>query len=197
MKSSIGRTAIPAADELPGGAAGGDDLHPQLHQAAREVHDAPLVGDREQRARHAHLARPRERGAVESATGGRPSGRSIGNHPDPGGALAHHHPPRMAGLQADRPARDEPHRLGQQLVLQRAQGRAHLVGVARAGELERALEDDRAAVDALVDEVHGDPEDLHPVLQRILDRPDPGEGGQQGRVDVDRPGPGSGPGSPR
>ena len=40
-------------------------------------------------------------------------------------------------------------------------------------------------VHARVDEVHGHAEDLHAVVERLLDRAQPGEGGQQRRVDVD------------
>ena len=52
-------------------------------------------------------------------------------------------------------------------------------------EIDRALQDDRAGVDALVDEVHRHAEHLDAVGERLLDRADAGEGGQQRRVDVD------------
>ena len=42
--------------ELAGGAAGRDELDPEVGEAAREVDDAALVGDRQQRAADAHLA---------------------------------------------------------------------------------------------------------------------------------------------
>ena len=61
------------------------------------------------------------------------------------------------------------------------------VGVACVADLDRALEDDRAGVDALVDEVHGDPGDLRAVVERLLDRADARERRQQRRVDVDDP----------
>ena len=62
---------------------------------------------------------------------------------------------------------------------------ADLVGVVASGSSTAALGDDRAGVDALVDEVHGDAEDLDPVGERLLDRADAREGRQQRRVDVD------------
>ena len=62
-----------------------------------------------------------------------------------------------------------------------------LVGVARARQLDAALQDHRAGVDAAVvlDEVHRDAEDLHAVVERLLDRADAGERRQQRRMDVD------------
>ena len=52
------------AGELTRGPAGRDDLDAELLQAACEADDAGLVGDRQQRAAHAHLA---GRGALDSA----------------------------------------------------------------------------------------------------------------------------------
>ena len=86
---------------------------------------------------------------------------------------------------ADFPARDQAHRLGQQVVLQWAQRVAYGRRVGRLWELQRALEDDRSGVHALVDEVHGDAEHLHAVGERLLDRGEARKGGQQRRVDVD------------
>ena len=61
--------ADPVLDQRPRGAAGGDDLDPQLGEAAGELDDPGLVGDRQQRAldldllgrrrRHAHRLRTR------------------------------------------------------------------------------------------------------------------------------------------
>ncbi len=70
-------------------------------------------------------------------------------------------------------------------MLERAQRLAHLVRGARRGELERALRDHRPGVDALIDEVHGHAEDLHAEVERLLDRPQAREGGQQRGVHVD------------
>ena len=58
-------------------------------------------------------------------------------------------------------------------------------GIARVGHRDRALEQDRPGVDALVHEVDRDADDLHAVVDRLLDRPDARERGQQRRVDVD------------
>ena len=77
-------------------------------------------------------------------------------------------------------------RLAQQVVLERAQRVAHgSAASVGAGQLDRPLGDDPARVDALVDEVDGDTEHLHAVVERLLDRADAGEGGQQRRVHVD------------
>ena len=47
----------PRLRELAGGAAGRDDLDPQVGQATGELDDAGLVGDRQQRAGDLYLAR--------------------------------------------------------------------------------------------------------------------------------------------
>ena len=91
----------------------------------------------------------------------------------------------LAGVQPDRPAGDQPDGLDQQLVLDGMQPLQDRVGVGGIGELERALEDDRAGVDAAVDEVHGDAEHLDAVVERLLHRAQPGERRQQRRMHVD------------
>src|SRR4051794_7290758 len=96
-------------------------------------------------------------------------------------------PARMLGIAADGTRRNRPHRLGQQLVLDRAQRGMNRRRIARVRQLDRALEDDRPRVDALVDEVDGDPEDLHPVRKRLLNHVDARKRRQQCRVDVDHP----------
>ena len=76
----------------------------------------------------------------------------------------------------------------QELVLDRAQRRrGRPPGRVASGSSIARLQDDRAGVDALVDEVDGHPEDLHAVVDRLLDRAHAREGGQQRRVDVDDP----------
>ena len=52
-------------------------------------------------------------------------------------------------------------------------------------QLERALGDDRPGVDPLVDEVDGDAEHLHAVVERLLDHAHAREGGQQRGMHVD------------
>src|SRR5688572_29839245 len=71
-------------------------------------------------------------------------------------SLRHQHAARMVGVEPDRVAGDQPDRLAQQVVLDGAQGGAHLVRSDGRRELDGALEDDRAGVDALVDEVDRD-----------------------------------------
>src|SRR3954447_11688110 len=51
--------------------------------------------------------------------------------------------------------------------------------------VEGFLQDDRPGVDALVHEVDGHSHHLHAVVHGLLDRPNPGERGQQGRMHVD------------
>ena len=166
MKSSIARTASPASAQLARGAAGRDELDAEAGEATGEVGDPALVGDRQQRAAHADIPRLR--------------------HP-PAPYRSHHHAARVVRVRRDGAAGDQPHDLGQQLVLERLQGRAHGGGVRRVGQLDGALGDDRARVDALVDEVDGHAEDLHAVGERLLDRADARERGQQRRVHVDHP----------
>ena len=94
---------------------------------------------------------------------------------------------RGARVEPNRPARDQPDRLRQQLVLDRVQALEHVVGVARIRQLDGPLQDHRPAVDALVDEVDGDAEHLDPVVDRLLDRLQARKRGQQRRVHVDDP----------
>src|SRR5438128_7057889 len=98
-------------------------------------------------------------------------------------------PARIGRVGPQRPVRVQAHRVGQQLVLERPQRLQHLVGVARARQLKRTLQDHRTGVHALVDEVNGHAEHLHAVRERLLDRTEPGERREQGGVHVDhRPG---------
>src|SRR5215217_2461464 len=90
-----------------------------------------------------------------------------------------------ASLHRDGPAGDQPDGVAEEVVLQRPQRFAHLGDAAGAGQLERALGDDRAGVDALVDEVDRDAEHLDAVRDGLLDGADAREGGQQRGVDVD------------
>jgi hypothetical protein len=57
--------------------------------------------------------------------------------------------------------------------------------VAIGGHRDLALHDRRPGVDPLVDEVDGDAGRLDPRLERLADRVEAGEGGEQRRVDVD------------
>ena len=69
------------------------------------------------------------------------------------------------GSECTRPAGDQPHRTRQQpcsIVRSAARPRRD---VAMVRQLERLLQDDRAGVDALVDEVDGDAEDLDAVAR--------------------------------
>ena len=183
VRSSIGRTSMPGLAQLAGRAAGRDDLDAQLGEAAGEVDDAGLVGDREQRAPDPDL--PGRGDRLRSAVGASTSVmRCRGSYGSDRRAA------RVGRVEADRAAGDQPDRLGQQLVLDRHAAARTRRRRARVRQLERP-EGDRAGVDALVDEVHGDAEDLDPVVDRLLDRAEAREGRQQRRMDVDDRGPGS------
>ena len=112
------------ARQLPGGAAGGDDLDPEVGQAARELDDAGLVGHRQQRPADLRAGR---------GFGGQLDGIHVfrGCHAadstDRGwGGRADQHPARVGRIEADRTVRDQHHGLHQQLVLDRMQLRQHL-----------------------------------------------------------------------
>src|SRR5437588_430985 len=60
---------------------------------------------------------------------------------------------RVGRVKAHRILRDQPHRLGQQLVLDRVQLAQHVGRLAGRRQLDRPLENHRSGVDAPVDEV--------------------------------------------
>src|SRR4051794_7941869 len=74
--------------------------------------------------------------------------------------------------------------LGQQPVLQRAQEVVQSLAVDAVRDVDRRLEQYRPAVDALVDEVDGDPRDLDAVGERVGDSIESGERREERRVDV-------------
>ena len=167
------------AVELAGGAAGGDDLHAQLGEAAGELDDPVLVGDRQQRPAHAHLTgrRALHPGWAIPLRGRCGHNVAFLEHPQqpiprPSGSPRQHRCDATRVLGVDRAARRArtAHGLRQQRVLERAQRGEHLVGLARVRQLDRALQDHRAGVDAGVDEVDGHAEHLHAVGERLLDR---------------------------
>src|SRR5512133_3007591 len=76
------------------------------------------------------------------------------------------HETRILGIRADGAGRDQADRLGQQLMLDLVNRALQLRAVARVWHLDCALQDDRARVDALVDEVDSHARDPHPLGQR-------------------------------
>src|SRR3954447_11629034 len=104
------------------------------------------------------------------------------------GFLLEENAPPASWIEPHVPAREPPQGLRQKAMLDLMDAFLHGGDVARiAFEGEGFLHDDRTRVDALVDEVDGDPRDPHAVVERLLDSPDPREGGQERRMDVDHP----------
>src|SRR5919204_2169722 len=95
------------------------------------------------------------------------------------------HPARILWIDPHRPAREEPDRAREQLMLDRVDGLLDALKLRRIRKLQRLLQDDRPAVDALVHEVHGHASNPHPVIERFLDRMDAAERGQERGMDVD------------
>src|SRR5690242_21772413 len=87
-------------------------------------------------------------------------------------SLIDDHPSRFRGIDRDLPPGYEPSCSRQQFVFDRVDLLLDDGDVPSIGKLEATLEDDRAAVDALVDEMNSAPGDLHAVLERLLDRVD-------------------------
>src|SRR3954468_24897001 len=100
-------------------------------------------------------------------------------------SLIDDHPTRIRGIDRDLPPGYQTYGSRQQLMLDLVDLLLHDGDVPRIRKLERPLEDDRAAVDPLVDEMHGNSGNLHAVVDRLLDRADSRESGQQRRVHVD------------
>ena len=75
--------------------------------------------------------------------------------------------------------RDQPDRLREKLVLDGVQALEHGVGVGRVRDLDRSLQDDRPGIDAVINEMDGDAEHLDAVVDRLLDRGEPGKRGEQ------------------
>ena len=177
----------PRLADRRGGAAGGEDLDAELASARarsrpprscrrpRSAPVAPAAGSRRAAAppssviaasRLIGLSLPRARRSAGSIVTSR--------------GLASSSRTRPAAISADRLA---------------AAARARSRGSPRSSSSRsrlaryrhRALEDDRARVDALVDEVDRDPGDPDPVVERLADRVEARERGQQRRVDVDHP----------
>src|SRR4051794_30878082 len=94
---------------------------------------------------------------------------------------------RIVGVDVDPPRRNQSNRLRKQPVLDAVDALLYRRDVGRVGELEGLLQDDGPTVDAFVDEVDGHAHHLHPMLERLLDRSDARECGQERRVHVDDP----------
>src|SRR3989440_8957390 len=94
----------------------------------------------------------------------------------------------VPGIDPHPSACNQPHRPRQQTVLDLVDVCPHGGDVTRIRDgIEGLLQDDRPAVDPLVDEVDRDPHQPHPVGERLVDRVHAREGRQQGGVDVDDP----------
>src|SRR4051794_38888682 len=100
-------------------------------------------------------------------------------------SLIDDHPTRIGGIHAHLPPGYETYSSWQQLVLYFVDTLLHNGDVPRIRKLEGLLEDDRPAIDALVDEMHRNSGNFDPVFERLLDRVDALEGRQQRRMHVD------------
>src|SRR2546430_2994045 len=98
------------------------------------------------------------------------------------------HPARVLVVDPHPALRDQPHRLRQQAVLDLVDTSLEGGDVTRIrNRIKGFLQEDRPAVNPLVDEVDRDPHHPHPVLDRLLDRVDTGKGRKERRVDVHDP----------
>ena len=84
---------------------------------------------------------------------------------------------RVGGGDTNLTTREQPHHLGQDLVLDRVQLRPDVVGLTRVLQLHGTLDDHRPRIDAAVGEVHRHPEDGDAVGERLIDRVDAGNAG--------------------
>ena len=144
----------------------------------------PRRGRRRGLGGHRRRRRRRGRRGLRRSRGRRGGGRGLGAR------LRVHHAPRRgwAGIapQPRPPAISATARGSRSCSIGRRRAWT-APGSRRVGQLDRALEDDRARVDPFVDEVDRHAEDLHAVLDGLLDRAHAGEGGQQRGVDVEDP----------
>src|SRR3954471_9432215 len=92
---------------------------------------------------------------------------------------------RIIGIDPNLARRDHADRLRVELVLGRMDLQLERLAVAIGRDLDLALDDHRPGIDPLVDEVDADAGDVGPGRQRLADRVEAGEGGQQGGVNVD------------
>src|SRR3954454_16743191 len=100
-------------------------------------------------------------------------------------SLIDDHPTRIRGIDRHLPPGYQTYGSRQQLMLDLVDLPLHDGDVPRIRKLECPLEDDRAAVDPLVDEMHGNSGNLDPVVDRLLDRANSRESGQERGVHVD------------
>ena len=150
----------PGLAQRGGRAARGDQLDAERREPARELDDARLVRHRQQRAPHPHLARLNHR--LHRVADDTWSDIADSSDQTRRG---------WAGSEPDGAAGDQPHRLAVSSSCSIGRSASRTSSASRGlRQLDRALEDDRPGVDALVDEVDRDAEDLDPVVERLLDR---------------------------
>ena len=161
----------PRLGELARGAAGRDQLDAELRQPAREIGDAALVGHRQQRAPDADVTRLRHLGrTIQAAGGGVPRARRSAR---PGSDSGHARTVTCRGSAGSTVT--APRAISATTPVSRScsTGRSAArtsSAAGRPGSVDRPLGDDRPGVDALVDEVDGHAEHLHPVGDGLLDR---------------------------
>src|SRR5437764_1292649 len=96
-----------------------------------------------------------------------------------------HDAARILLVDPKRPRSDQPDRLWQQLVLDRLQPFPHLLHAPGVRQIHGSLQDHRPGVDPFIHEVDRDAEDLDAVIERLLDRAQPGKGRKQRGLDID------------
>src|SRR4051812_11860562 len=137
--------------------------------------------------------RPRLGERVSSARRTRTSSGGAGSMPlDSVASAIDPDQPGVVRVRLDPARRDQTNRLRKQAVFDAVDALLDSRDVGRVGELEGFLQDDRSAVDSLVDEVDGHAHHLDSVLERLLDGSDAGKGGQERGVHVDDPAPEAG-----
>src|SRR5436305_3302027 len=138
-------------------------------------------------------ARPRAKSAIpvlsETETSARrtliaPSS-TVSDRVSAAASVIDHDPARVVGVDPNPARRDHADRLRVELVLGGVNCQLECRAVAIGGNLDLALQDYWSGIDPLVDEVDADAGDVGARVERLANRIESGEGGQQGGVDVD------------
>src|SRR5215213_10661423 len=157
--------------------------------SSRAVPPVEMISTPSSPSPRANSTRPRLSDTLRSA-------RRIRTSPAPAASTAgrsasaivlHADEPRVRRVERDAPGGDQAHRTRQQPVLYVVEELTSRRDVPMVRKVEGFLQEDRAAVHALVHEVDRHAGDLYAVLDGLLDRAEAREGGQERRVDVHDP----------